>query len=200
MGIITDVKFQKKNHARVSVFVDGEFFCGMQSITAAKEGIKPGAEIDEAWLLQAIAESESAEAFDKALSYLSKAPRTKKEIENSLYKKEYPSFAVNATIQKLTDYGYLDDERYVDGYLSFYSGDRGVKRLKVDLMQKGVDKNLLEEKLSALPRQEDAARLAAKKYLRTHRDADKNKLRAHLYSKGFEYSVISDVVGEDDYD
>ena len=107
---------------------------------------------------------------------------------------------MNATIQKLTDYGYLDDERYVDGYLSFYSGDRGVKRLKVDLMQKGVDKNLLEEKLSALPRQEDAARLAAKKYLRTHRDADKNKLRAHLYSKGFEYSVISDVVGEDDYD
>ena len=48
--------------------------------------------------------------------------------------------------------------------------------------------------------QDDAARVAANKYMRTHKNADKNKLRAHLYSKGFDYSVISDVVGEDDYD
>ena len=36
--------------------------------------------------------------------------------------------------------------------------------------------------------------------MRTHENADKNKLRAYLYSKGFDYSVIYEVTGEDDYD
>ena len=63
-----------------------------------------------------------------------------------------------------------------------------------------MDKTLIDEKLSLLEGQDDAARVAANKYMRTHKNADKNKLRAHLYSKGFDYSVISDVVGEDNYD
>ena len=200
MGIITEVTIQKKNRSRVSVYVDGEFFCGMQSITAAKEGIKSGVEVDEAELMRVIAESESTEAFDKALSYIGNGPRTKKEIESYLIKKEYPIFAINAVVEKLSDYGYLNDESYVDSYLQFYSKSRGIKRLKADLVQKGVDKALIEEKLSSLEGQDDAARVAANKYMRTHKNADKNKLRAHLYSKGFDYSVISDVVGEDDYD
>lgn len=200
MGIITEVTIQKKNRSRVSVYVDGEFFCGMQSITAAKEGIKLGAEVDEAELMRVIAESESVEAFDKALSYIGKGPRTKKEIESYLIKKEYPIFAINDVVEKLSDYGYLNDESYVDAYLHCYSGSRGIKRLKADLIQKGVDKTLIDEKLSLLEGQDDAARVAANKYMRTHKNADKNKLRAHLYSKGFDYSVISDVVGEDDYD
>ena len=99
MGIITEVTIQKKNRSRVSVYVDGEFFCGMQSITAAKEGIKPGAEVDEAELMRVIAESESVEAFDKALLYIGKGPRTKKEIESYLIKKEYPIFAINDVVE-----------------------------------------------------------------------------------------------------
>ena len=200
MGTITDVKVQKKNGKRVSVYVDGEFFCGMQSIVAAREGVKPGAEIDENALRSLVSESESVEAFDKALAYLGKGPRTQKEIESYLYKKEYPGFAVKAALEKLSDYGYLNDSAYVDAYLSCYAGERGIKRLKADLMQKGVDKNLLEEKLSALDGQEEAALKAAKKYMRAHENADKNKLRAYLYSKGFDYSVIYEVTGEDDYD
>lgn len=200
MGIITEVTIQKKNRSRVSVYVDGEFFCGMQSITAAKEGIKPGVEVDETELMRVIAESESVEAFDKALGYIGKSPRTKKEIESYLIKKEYPIFAINAVVEKLSDYGYLNDEGYVDAYLQCYSKSRGIKRLKADLMQKGVDKALIEEKLALLEGQDDAARVAANKYMRTHKNADKNKLRAHLYSKGFDYSVISEVVGDDDYD
>lgn len=197
MGIITEIKLQKRNKNRVSIYVDGKFLTGMQSITAAREGLKTGLEIDERRLMNLVYESETAEAFDKALGYIARGPKTCREVTDYLCSKQFSADAAQSAEHKLCEYGYLDDKKYVESYISCYSAERGINRLKADLLAKGIDKNLAEEKLSAVTGQEEAAAEAAKKYMRTHKEADKNKLCRHLYSKGFSYSVISAVTGED---
>lgn len=199
MGIVTEIKTQKNNKNRVSVYVDGKFVTGMQSITVAGARLSIGSAVDESELMRMAEIDENAEAFDKALSYLSKGMKTGCEVKDNLRKKKFSESSINSAVDKLIAYGYINDENYVDSYISCYGRERGINRIKAELLSKGVDKNMIEEKLSELTGQEEAASLAAEKYMRTHKDADKNKLRKHLYSKGFTYSVISAVTG-DDYD
>lgn len=45
MGKITDIAEQRRNKSRVSVFIDGEFACGLDAVTAAAARIKIGDEI-----------------------------------------------------------------------------------------------------------------------------------------------------------
>ena len=111
--------------------------------------------------------------------------------------KSFTDGVIADTLDKLIGYGYLDDGKYVDTYISVYKNERGINRLRVDLLNKGIDKNVLDEKLSALTDQTDAAQAAAEKYKRSHKDCDIVKLRRYLYSKGFTYSVIYEVTGED---
>ena len=46
MGKITDVTRQKKKDTRVSIFVDGEFVCGLDELTFAQSRIAIGDEIE----------------------------------------------------------------------------------------------------------------------------------------------------------
>ena len=77
MGTITEIKAQKSNKNRVSIYVDGQFLTGMQSIVALKNGLKTGAVIDEKDILQCVHESECAEAFDKCIALLLRAKTEK---------------------------------------------------------------------------------------------------------------------------
>lgn len=197
MGTITEIKAQKRNKNRVSIYVDGQFLTGMQSIVALKNGLKTGAVIDEKDILQCVHESECTEAFDKCIALLSRGLKTRREIQNYLKNKSFTDGVIADTLDKLISYGYLDDGKYVDTYISVYKNARGINRLRVDLLNKGIDKNVLDEKLSALTDQTDAAQAAAEKYKRSHKDCDIVKLRRYLYSKGFTYSVIYEVTGED---
>lgn len=204
MGIITEIKLQSRNKKRVSIFVDDKFVTGMESIVCATFGLKVGDTVSESEILAMSEESNRREAFDKAIALLAKGMRTEKEVRDNLKKKGYPDSAIDSAVSQLHEYKYLDDRAYVKAYLSCYGNDRGSMRIKSDLLAKGVDKQLLEEFLSELDGQEDAAKRAAEKYVKTHPQCDKAKLSRHLYSKGFDYSAISYAVdmvlsGGDDF-
>ena len=199
MGIITEIKFQKKNKKRVSVYVDGEFVTGLESIIVATKGIKVGDYASEQELIALAFESQKSEAFDKAIKYISASMRTEKEVRDNLIKKEYPKAVVDYAISKLKEYGYLNDEAYLSAYIKTYAEVRGVNRIKMELLNKGVDKELVENALEELDDQSEAAKRTAEKYIRTHKNANRQKLMQHLYSKGFTYSDISEAVAEIDF-
>lgn len=190
MGIITELKIQKNNRKRVSVFVDGEFVTGLESIIVAAKGLKVGDEIDSETLIEISKNSLLAEAFDKALQYISKGLRTEYEIRVYLQKKDYPQFVIEGVVNKLFEYKYLNDEAYLKSYLNCYSQTRGINRIKHDLAAKGLKGEFVDGFLSELDGQDEAALCAAEKYVRLHKNFDRAKLGRYLYSKGFDYSSI----------
>lgn len=199
MGIITDIQFQKKNKKRVSIFVDGQFVTGMESIVAASNGLKVGVAVDQEQIEALAFESQKSEAFDKALKIVSIAMKTEKEIRDNLTKKQYSRRVIDYCVDKLKEYGYLSDLNYATAYVKTYAESKGVNKIKLDLINKGIDKQIIQDVTEVLSDQTDAATSAAEKYVRTHKGATRQKVMQHLYSKGFSYSDIYSAVDRLDF-
>lgn len=202
MATITDIKPQARNKSRVSVFVDGEFFGGMEKLTAMQYRLRVGAEVDPDRLAEAAGESERASAFERAAIYLGARPRTQKEIADYLTGKGYAPDAVDATVQKLQAYGYIDDVAFCRAYVEEYKHKAGARKMECELKAKGVSAAVIDEVLSALDEQESvrAATALAEKYLRSHA-FDARKLTAFLLGKGFDYDTVRaafEELGEDE--
>ena len=78
MPKITEITLQTKNKNRCNLFLDGEFFVSLSIETVVKNRLKKGQEVDRIELADIILENEKAEALTKAISYVSKALKTKK--------------------------------------------------------------------------------------------------------------------------
>lgn len=205
MGKITDIAPQKRNRSRVSVFIDGEFICGLDAVTAAAARIKIGDEISEDELKSVVKKSEVNSAFERGVSYLSSVPRSRREIERYLLGKGYDKDIVLEAIERLDLYHYVDDRAYAESYIRSKSKTSGVFRLKAELKQKGIDSAIIDE---LLDESDEDCTAAARKYMRSHPSADVNKLKRYLAGRGFSWDAISSTVSaiyeeyfsDDDYD
>ena len=207
MGRITDIQKQKKNRTRVSIFIDGEFVCGLDEVAVASSRIKVGDEITADELKSVMETSELNSAFERAVGYLSLAPRAKKEIRKYLADKGYDKAIIDQTVEKLCAYHYIDDYLYAQSYIKSKSKKYGAYRLSAELKLKGIDQAIIDELLSDAP--EDNIIDIARKYLRSHKCADKQKLKRFLAGRGFSWDSINGAVAslaeefasaDDDYD
>ncbi len=195
MATVTDITKQKKK-GRVNIFLDGEFYCGLDEFTALSLRIAVGKEYDEDELKEIVTESERRSAFDKAAKYVSFRPRTEREIRKYLSGREYSAEIVDYAVAKLAEYGYVNDLRFCREYARAYSVKSGVNKIRADLMRLGAKREAIDEALSEIEDQSEAAYVAAQKWARMHRVFDIRKLKAHLYSKGFEPDDISEAAGK----
>ena len=84
MKKITDIKEQLKNKKRVSVYLDGEYYCGLDLVTALKYRLKVGEFIEEERLVEIQYTSEMQACFDKALTFISSSVKPEKQIKDKL--------------------------------------------------------------------------------------------------------------------
>ena len=195
MGKITDIKPQARNKTRVSVYIDGRFCCGLEKLTVALHRLKIGDEIEPEALESAIAESESASAFDRAAKYLGARSRTEKEIAEYLAQKGYSENAAKGAVEKLLQYGYVNDAEYCRMYVEAYRNKSGARKLEAELRQKGVSRDIIEEELARLDDQTADVLRLAEKWLSSH-SPDRRKLTAFLLSKGFSYDDVRESLSE----
>lgn len=189
MGKITDISRQKRNKTRVSVFIDGEFVCGLDAVAAASARIKIGDEITPDELKSLMAKSESNSAFERAVAYLSTAPRAEKEIRRYLHDKGYTDDIVNKTVDKLNSYHYIDDMLYAQTYIKSKAKKYGNFRIASELRQKGVAREIIDELLD--DNDEDGIDGIAERYLASHGNHDRQKLKRFLAGRGFSWESIS---------
>lgn len=81
------------------------------------------------------------------MSYLSKYPKTLQEIRILLYRKGYTSEQINATLETLSKNNFINDNKFAESYLYSEVVKKGkpVFLIKQKLLQKGIDKKLIEE-------------------------------------------------------
>lgn len=204
MGKITDIQKQKRNRTRVSIFIDDEFVCGLDEVAVAAARLKIGDSITADELKSVMENSELNSAFERAVGYLSAAPRARKEIMRYLTDKGYDRSVTEKTLKKLDDYRYTDDRAYAQAYIRSKSKKYGTFRIRSELKQKGVEQNIIDELLDNGC--DDNIDDVVQKYLRTHRAADVQKLKRFLAGRGFSWdsingaiSRVSDISGSDEY-
>lgn len=189
MKTITDLKPQVKNKGRVSVYLNGSYYCGLDLATAVKYRLKVGQDIEENTLVEIQRKSELQACFDSALNLITTSIKTEREIISRLIKKGYLEEIAVETVEKLKNYGYIDDFDYANRYVSTYKNTQGKRLIALKLKQKGVSQEDAEKAISTLENQSEQAYILAQKYMKNKVVDAKNlqKCYKYLLSKGFDY-------------
>jgi regulatory protein len=142
--------------------------------------------------------------FERAVKLLAAKPRSVSELRERLLQGRGTSKStVDEVIERLREYGYLDDERFAFSYASLKVKQRpvGRRRLAQDLKFKKVDKQVADDTLElvyAETPEDDLIDRAIEKRLRV-RGRPSNRVEAkslfdYLLRQGFEYELVSDKV------
>lgn len=197
MPKITDMQIQKNNKARANVYVDGEFAFALEMLTVMKLGLKIGQEVSQDKLAEAIFDSEKSVAFERAVDYLGRGMKTCKQMRDYLEKKGYDKRVVEYVIDKLKEYRYVDDEAYAKLYVERNVATKGDRRLKQELIQKGIAVSRAEQYAVTDDEQAlvNATRLA-ERYMKNKPTTLKSlqNLQRYLLGRGYGFDVVNTVV------
>jgi regulatory protein len=195
MAKITAIKVQRRNKERVNIYLDGEFAFGLTRIVAG--WLQIGQVLDEKKIEALKAEDEREQAYLRALNYLSYRPRSIKEVEQNLRKHKVPEVLIPETIERLKKNDFVNDMDFAKLWIENRNRfrPRGKRALRLELRQKGIDNENLQEVLDDLVDEESLAYQAGLKKARQLAKYDwqdfRRKLGAFLARRGFPYSVIS---------
>ncbi|MGI6168603.1 MAG: RecX family transcriptional regulator [Christensenellales bacterium] len=197
MGKITLLQKQKRNRQRMNLHIDGEYYCSLDAEVALRHGLFEGQELDCADFAMLIGEDEWRSAMDTALRYLAQA-RTTWEIREKLKKKDYNDELIQEILDKLDDWGYLDDLSYAAALIKDRTaGGKSRREIGEVLYRKGVPREIADaawEQVSP-DTERDAARLYAEKRLKDPGDrVAVAKLKNTMYRKGFPGEMIDDAL------
>ena len=151
-------------------------------------------EIDETTLKNIQRYAQFSYGKNLALYQISFKQRTADEVKKYLEKHEIDSQYIPEIIENLKKENWINDSQYVETYLSqnLTSGDKGSYVLKQKLLQKGIDAQLIDQKLVELDFS-DLAEKTAQKLLRKYQNklstkTLKDKIIQNMMNKGFSYT------------
>ncbi len=199
MPTITSITAQTKNKERCNLFIDGEFYAGLSLETVMSFRLKVGQEITEKQLTEVILEGEKGVALSKATNYISKNLKTKHQVKVYLEGKGYSPEIITYCIDKLIEYGYINDVEYSIRYLESVYNKQGEKLSQMKLFQRGVGKenirlafikfneNLQLNNFNGQNDSESVAYKIAQKYTKNKEKNLENKAKTYRYliGKGF---------------
>ncbi|HEX9019101.1 MAG TPA: RecX family transcriptional regulator [Anaerolineaceae bacterium] len=195
---ITALKAQKKNPNRISVYLDGEYAFGLARIVAA--WLKIGQQLS-AEDIERLQQQDTLEvAYQRGMLILSYRPRSVAEVQRKLSEQGFEPTVVDATIQRMKDNGFLGDQQFARDWVENRAAFRPRSRrlLALELRQKGVAEEAIQQALSETQDEETLVYQSAVQYARKIARADwetfRKRLGAYLMRRGFSYGIIAPVL------
>ena len=199
MNIITKIEVQKRNKDRANIYIDNEYAFSLSNELVYQEGLKSYEKINIEEIKVIAKEDNYLKCKNTALRIVEKTFKSEKELRDKLILKGYENEEIDKTIKFLKKYSFISDDNYTKMYVKDKSRLQGKKKIKYDLMKKGISENIIEEEISNIDRDDEreiAYNLAIKKYNTiAKREDDKFKLSQKLYryllTKGYDYDTVS---------
>lgn len=210
MPLVTAISAQKKKKGRFNVYIDGQFAFGISQFTLLENSLKIGKILSEEQILKILKKEDLTKYTDAAVKFLSFRPRSEKEIKDYLAKKiatvgQIPfheaqdSAIIELVLKKLRKYNYIDDYEFAKWFIESRTKvhPKGIKVLKLELKQKGIDLDIIEK---ILKKDRDETTLALKaiekkvyKWQKLPEMEFKRKIYQFLASRGFEADTITEI-------
>ena len=153
--------------------------------------LKIGDEISPGRLDEIQAESESLRALDKALGFISRSQKTKKQVADYLARKGYTEKTIEVVLDKMSAYKFVNDQNYSNEYFRQASKYKGKRLIYSELKRKGVSEEDMAEAMENVGDETESAARVAEKYLRSKEKTRENAVKCYRYllSKGFDYET-----------
>ncbi len=202
---ISDIKRQKKNSNRVSVYIDGKYSFSLDFDTLMASQLHVGDTVTDEKRSALVQKDEFPRARDYAYSLLSYRDRTEYEIKDRLLAKGFQENSVKKVLSFLKERHLIDDFQFAHKWVDdiFLSRPMGRIRVVHELIKRKVKGSIIEEvcEVKFSPGRElELARRAAEKKLHSlehyQREEVIKKVFSFLKNRGFEFEIIKDVMNE----
>lgn len=222
MSTITQVEPQKKNPKRFNIFIDGAFAFGVDEDLVINQRLIVGKIIKPGGLDKLLYEVGVGKLMERIYGLFSVRSRSEKEVRDYLknlsYKRklkdkqslrdkslqdEISEASIDLIIERLKQKNMLNDLEFAKVWVEGRrrSKQKSIRALKTELMQKGINREIVEEAVSSqssVVSEEELARLALEKKIRIWENLPSEELKKKtiefLLRKGFDYELIKDVV------
>ena len=151
-----------------------------------------GRELDGEELKELRAASRSALARNRAMELLSRRPMSEKELIDKLIRKGEDEETAADCARWLRENGFLNDESYAAAVARHYAAKGYVPgRVRAELSRRGVDRELWDDTLEAMPENTDKLDRFIAARLSDPEDRDQvRKVSAALYRRGYSWEEI----------
>lgn len=197
-------KIQALTKQKYRIFLDGESAFTVYKGELSRYHLEEGAVLPPEVYEELVNGVLKKRATLRAMHILERTDKTEAQLRKKLEESEYPKEAVESAIAYVTSYGYLDDRRYAKHYIEWKKQGKGKARLKMELVQKGISREIIEEVLESTDFGEtrEMIRQIILKKRKTNipmNEKEKQRLYGFLMRKGFPSSDILAVMREEEW-
>lgn len=201
MRQIREIAPQKRNKNRYNISDEDGFLTSLSVETVLRYHLKEGMQVSDELLEEMKREDTVKYAKEIGVAYVAYAPRTRRQVEQHLAKKGIDAQSIAQAVETLERYSYLDDAAYVREFVRSYGEKLGAGAMRQKLMERGVERQVIEENMELSREGQQAAALAlAQKLCRKYADQPEQKRRQKMFAalarRGFSYDDIRAVLGE----
>ena len=197
-------KIQALTKQKYRIFLDGESAFAVYKGELSRYHLEEGAVLPPEVYEELVNRVLKKRATLRAMHILERTDKTEAQLRRKLEESEYPKEAVESAIAYVTSYGYLDDRRYAEHYIEWKKQGKGKARLKMELVQKGISREIIEEVLESTDFGEtrEMIRQIILKRRKTDipmNEKEKQRIYGFLMRKGFSSSDILAVMREEEW-
>lgn len=133
-------------------------------------------------------------AKKQCLNILKQTDKTEMQLRQKLKEGGFPPFAIDGAIKYAASFHYIDDERYARNYLETAGRRKSRKRVEMELIQRGIDRELVHMCMEAVENDEEevAAKLLKKRMVGKDWTDERIQRRMiqYLAGQGFSFETI----------
>jgi regulatory protein len=188
-----------RSQTRINLFLDGSFAFSLPAETALTEKLQVGQELSDRQIESLTRSDGFHRCLDAAARYLGYRPRSEVELRERLHRRGFDSDTVEAVLKRLKEQALVDDAAFArfwsDNRQSFRPRSRWLSR--VELRQKGVPEDIIDQVVVAIDDRDSAYRAAMNKVRSVPRidyQDFRRRLGEYLRRRGFGYGVINHTV------
>ncbi len=162
--------------------------------------LEEGAELSDGQYEEICSEILKKRARRRTMHLLEKMDRTEAQIREKLRQGFYPEEIIEDAVAYVKGYHYLDDSRYAENYVRNQREKKSRRKIQMELMAKGIDRELAEQALEEECQGENEQELILKWVEKKHYSAqtadlkEKQRMYQFLMRKGFQSDDILHVL------
>lgn len=195
MATITALEPQKHDPERINVYIDGKFAFGVSLMVAHARNIAEGKDVTDVEIEQLLHDDTIEKTYSGTLHFLSFRPRSTREIQDYFKRKKIDEEVGAAVLERLVRLGFVDDREFARFWLENRQKfrPRGQRALRLEMWQKGLSRDVIDEALEEAGDEDDLAVEAGRRKLRSlgalPEDEFRRKMIGFLQRRGFGYEA-----------
>lgn len=193
---------EKKGKSKVQITLQNSECFIMNEKEWKTFDLKPGDDIEEAFIIKLYEEYFLPKAKLKALNLLKSRDHSEKELYQKLRTAGFPDSVIKKTMEYIESYHYIDDHRLARNYVTYHGQMKSRKEILYNLSVKGIDIQTMNDEDNFMEEHDDRKTISKILFKRWGEEPapdlkEKERMLRYLARRGFAaqdiFSVFQDL-------